>query len=1077
MSKSSFFLTVPVVSAAVILLADTGPSPSREEELWRHRNLGKALYETPTTLPQAAVELKKALDLDPGSFRDRLNYGLALLRAGDLKQGMAELEKAQKQEPNSPYTWFNLGIAYKHEGEEKYPDAIREFERMVRLVPTEPISHYNLGLLYNLTGREPEALAQFEIAKKLDSKLVAPRFQIYNAYRLMGKDAEAKAALAEFMKVKDAQRAADDSEDVEWCYYAELYDPIEARPAPPTPEAPAALRFADTKLAGTADAKTAGMLVMDTTGDGSSDLLVWSRKGIRVYRKGKDLVADTGLGGLKDVVFVAAGDFENSGLAGLCVLTETGPALYRNVKGKFAKVAAKLPAGRFERAVWLDFDHDYDLDLFLLGKKAALLRNEGEHGFQDYTAHFPFAAGSAVDAVAFRLIPDSKGIDLLVSYADHAAVLYRDQLRGVFEAAPVNAVPAGARALEAADIDDDSWIDVAFSSPQGVRFAMNREGKLTAEATPAPAAPALAFADLEDRGLVDLIAGDAVYLNQGLGKVGAGKTPVDFPNAVAWAHADFEKTGRAGLAAVAADGSVHLLSNRTATTNQWIRVALEGVKNLKLGPGTEVEVKAGTHYQKQLYEGVPLLFGLGPEKAVDTIRVSWPNGLIQNEMDQRIEQTAALKEAPRLSGSCPMIFAWDGRKFEFIADVLGVAPLGASSGDGDTFPVSSHEYVSIPGGQLAVRDGRYEIRIAEELHEVSYIDQVRLMALDHPAAVDIVTNEKFKSPPFPEFRLFGVSKPIFPVTARDGNGRDELAKVLRRDRVYADGFRHDMAGVAEMHSLDLDFGPNAARDNRAVLMLSGWIDWADGSTFMAASQGSKDGLVLPYLQVKDAAGQWRTVIEDMGVPAGEPRTIAVDLTGKFLSASREVRIVTNTCVYWDQIYLSEDTAEPAARLTAMDADTADLTLRGFSRAVVDARHEQPEYYDYGQWRPAAMWNPVPGLYTRYGDVRELLAAADDRFVIMASGDEIKLRFDPSRLPPLAPGWKRDFLVLVDGWSKDADANTAFGDSVEPLPFHAMSRYPYPATEHFPDDAAHRAWRKEYNVRRAVMLMEPLVAGR
>ena len=116
--------------------------------------------------------------------------------------------------------------------------------------------------------------------------------------------------------------------------------------------------------------------------------------------------------------------------------------------GKFVKVAAKLPAGRFERAVWLDFDHDYDLDLFLLGEKSVLLRNEGEHGFQDYTAHFPFAAGRVVDALAFRLIPDSKGIDLLVSYADRAAVLYRDQMRAVFEAVPVDAVPAGAHALE-----------------------------------------------------------------------------------------------------------------------------------------------------------------------------------------------------------------------------------------------------------------------------------------------------------------------------------------------------------------------------------------------------------------------------------------------------------------------------------------------------------------------------------------------------------------------------------------------------------------------------------------------------
>jgi hypothetical protein len=548
-------------------------------------------------------------------------------------------------------------------------------------------------------------------------------------------------------------------------------------------------------------------------------------------------------------------------------------------------------------------------------------------------------------------------------------------------------------------------------------------------------------------------------------------------NAVALAQADFDSDGRTDIAAVASDGSIHVLRNQTETKNQWLRVALSGVKNLKTAVGTEVEVKSGTHYQKKMYDGVPLVFGLGPDTQVDTVRISWPNGLIQNQPNEAADRAALYKEAPRLSGSCPMIFAWNGRKFEFIADVLGVAPLGASSGDGNYFPVDDDEYVQIPGGQLATRDSRYEIRITEELHEVSYIDQVRLIAVDHPARTEIVTNEKFKAPPFPEFRLYGVSKRIYPVAARDGAGRDVLASILRRDRVYARGFKHDMAGVAEMHAIDLDFGAGAAKDNRAALMLNGWIDWADGSTFMAASQGSKDGLVLPYLQVKDNAGRWRTVIEDMGVPAGEPRTIAVDLTGKFLSSSREVRIVTNACVYWDQIYLSEDTAPPQVRMTPMNAEAADLTLRGFSRAVIDPRHEQPEYYDYGQWRPAAMWNPVPGLYTRFGDVRELMAAVDDRLVIMGSGDELRLRFDPGPLPALPAGWKRDFLVFVDGWSKDADANTAFGDSVEPLPFHGMSQYPYPASEHFPDDAPHRVWRDKYNIRRPVTFIEPLVALR
>jgi hypothetical protein len=97
---------------------------------------------------------------------------------------------------------------------------------------------------------------------------------------------------------------------------------------------------------------------------------------------------------------------------------------------------------------------------------------------------------------------------------------------------------------------------------------------------------------------------------------------------------------------------------------------------------------------------------------------------------------------------------------------------------------------------------------------------------------------------------------------------------------------------------------------------------------------------------------------------------------------------------------------------------------------------------------------------------------DDEFVIMGSGDEIKLEFDASAPPPPA-GWARDFLLKVDGWAKDRDANTAYGTSVLPLPFHAMSRYPYPETEHFPDDPAHRRIIEKYYSRPALRLIRSL----
>jgi hypothetical protein len=120
-----------------------------------------------------------------------------------------------------------------------------------------------------------------------------------------------------------------------------------------------------------------------------------------------------------------------------------------------------------------------------------------------------------------------------------------------------------------------------------------------------------------------------------------------------------------------------------------------------------------------------------------------------------------------------------------------------------------------------------------------------------------------------------------------------------------------------------------------------------------------------------------------------------------------------------------------------------------------------------------MWNPTPGLYTRYGDVRGLLAALDDRFLIMGAGDEVALRFSAAGLPALPAGWRRDFLLFVDGWAKENDANTAFGHSVEPLPFHAMSAYPYGPDESYPNDPAYQQYRRQYNNRRALRLIRPL----
>ncbi len=1058
-----------------------------EERLWHHRNLGKAFYENPATQYEAVGELRKALELAPGSARERVNYGLALLRAGQVEAGIAELEKAQKQDPSIPHTWFNLGIAHKQQS--RYEPAIVQLEKMVELVPDEPISHYNLAVLYKLEGRTEDAIRHFERAARLDPNLAGPHFQLATAFRQARRPEEAKRATAAFREIKGRQAGAAFPEDLEWSYHSELYetlDPDNARDDTP----PAEVRFEARTVARRLDPATAGLAVFDLGGDGTADLLAWSSRGVVVLAGGSEPVK-SGLEGPEGIVHIAPGDAQNDGLADLAVVTREGAELWVQRNGKLEKVP--LPAaGPFARALWLDYDHDYDLDIFLLGGRSVLLRNRGEAGWADRTADFPFVEGRVLDATRIDVVADTQGMDLAVTYADRKGVVYRDLLGGRYRSAVLAGVPAGTRRILAHDANHDGWTDLTVASDTAAgdtvaALLLNNRGRFGTSVAVATGKMPVIYGDLENRGVSDLVTRSGLHRNRGMGELAPGAPLPGVPGDVAaLAGADFDADGRLDLATVGGDGQLVLLLNRTETGHHWLRVSLEGVKNLRLAPGAEVEVKAGSRYQKKIYQGTPLHFGLGERAEVDTVRITWPNGLIQNEARQKAG-APTYKEAQRLSGSCPMIYTWNGEEFEFITDVLGVAPLGASAGDGEYFPVDHDEYIQIPGRALALTADGYEIRIVEELREVAYLDQVRLIAVDHPREIDVFTNDKFKAPPFPEFRLFGVEERTYPTSARDHHGQDVLDRLTALDRTYPDGFARDYAGVAELHHLDLDFGPVTPgspgnpslvplRGNPAILVLSGWVDWADGSTFLGVAQERTAGLVMPYLQVRDPGGEWRTVIEDMGIPAGKPKSIVVDLTEKLPRGSREVRIVTNLCVYWDEIFLSEETGPPEVRLSDLHAATAELRFRGFSHVEIHPERKQPERFVYARRRSRAMWNPTPGLYTRFGHVEPLLDEVDDRLVVMGSGDELRLVFDGAALPTLPAGWKRDFLLLVDGWAKDGDANTAHSQTVEALPYHGMPQYPYEPPHRFPDDGPHNLYREHYNTRPALRIIRPLTEG-
>jgi hypothetical protein len=183
-------------------------------------------------------------------------------------------------------------------------------------------------------------------------------------------------------------------------------------------------------------------------------------------------------------------------------------------------------------------------------------------------------------------------------------------------------------------------------------------------------------------------------------------------------------------------------------------------------------------------------------------------------------------------------------------------------------------------------------------------------------------------------------------------------------------------------------------------------------------------------------------------------------------------------IYWDRVCVGELVPNSAIRITPIDLTSAVLRSRGFS-AEVRADGPEPARYDYARVSFASPWKTMPGRYTREGDVRPLLLAVDDMFVVSRPGDEIALSFDARALPPLRRGWTRTYLLHSDGFSKEMNLHSASPDVAAPLPFHTMTRYPYRAPEAYPMTPARREYVHRYNTRvvgRALPAIELGAAG-
>ncbi len=461
-----------------------------------------------------------------------------------------------------------------------------------------------------------------------------------------------------------------------------------------------------------------------------------------------------------------------------------------------------------------------------------------------------------------------------------------------------------------------------------------------------------------------------------------------------------------------------------------------------------------------------IVVGLGDAKEADIVRMLWPTGVLQDEINVAGDKQQNFLEIDRRGSSCPTLFVWNGERYEFVADMLGAGVVGHWVGPGQRDIPRPVEYIKINRNAIREKDGKLSFRFMEPLEEVVYLDQARVLAVDHPADLDVYPNEYFASnPPYPEFKVVVSHDARPPASASDEHGHNVLPDLLAH-RYFGDFALTQFQGFAKPHSLTLDLG-EPYRGGPLWLLLHGEVEYFSANSMYAAAQAGVQA-VSPYVEALGKNGKWMRVIDDMGFPAGGPRTMTADLTGKLPPGTQKVRITTNLQVYWDSILISGTSQNvqeknQRVRLTPVPLARADLAPHGFPLKIEGSPPGNVQYV-YEKVSATGPYTRPAGTYTRYGNVLPLLTVLDDQLVVFGSGDEVRLDFDPSKLPALPQGWVRDYFFAANGYEKDMDFYAAEGNFVAPLPFLRMGAYPYPQGKSFPLDDAHLNYLLEYNTR-------------
>jgi tetratricopeptide (TPR) repeat protein len=1067
---------------------------------------------------KALIKFEDAHRADMSSAIPLINKGIALIYLRQLPEAEETLKAASLVDPENPRIWYSLGLALFDSGDQQ--SALKAFQHAAEVDPHDADTHYYIGIIDLGLKNYDRAIPEFEKALEISPLHASAQYGLARALQRSGNPDEARKHVQRFQEITQKKIGTIFSDN-----YGEQgrYATAEDMPGPPATVSamipvtfvptPTPLRNAEANPH-SSTVNGAGACVLDLEGTGQKDIISMQSgtNAIQPYRIAQDgtaIAIDAIAAGLAlpgKGIACAVGDYDNDGLPDLAVALEDRVAIFHNLgHGKFADTTSAVgihPLNRPAGLTFVDFDHDGDLDLFITGSASGagkgsnvLWRNNGNSTFTEWTSPTDLAGNAESASAILSDINNDRAIDLVVTGRGASPIIFENQREGAFRQVALyddGALPA-TRGISVLDFNKDGWMDVAVTHADapGLTLWRNVEGKrferVSLPLKDVTGAWGLTAIDFDNDGWIDLAVivdtphGARLRVLRNCGAKGFEDVTealklenLDVSGAKSFIAADVDGDGAPDLIVARGNVAPLVLRNVGGNQNHSLRIALTGLADNKSALGTKVAVLSNGMMQKfeiagsagyQSQGSTDILVGLGKADHVDVVRILWPTGVPQDEIDVAATKPLILQELDRRGSSCPVLFAWDGNKYEFVSDVIGAAVVGHWMSPSARNESDPDEWIKVDGRMLRSRNGRLSLRFGEPMEEINYIDQLRLVAVDHPDGTEAYPDERFLSEkPFASGRPMIASREThLPVGAWDNNGADVLPLLAKADHKYVHDFKNlAYAGFANPHTLTLDLGTWSAQ-RPLHLFLHGFIEYFSATSLYSAWQAGIRP-ESPSIEAQMPDGTWKTVVEDMGFPAGLPRTIVVDLTGKLPPHVRHIRMRTNLQIYWDQILVDNGAnSSRSMRVNELPLASATVAFRGYPKQI-DGETPGDLSYDYQSISLTGPFQWQRGSYTHYGSVTPLLRRRDDKYVIFGSGEEIAAEFSDASLPVLPAHWKRDYLFYANGYVKDMDFHEALPFTVAQLPFQSMSSYPYPQTEHFPEDMQSIDYRLDWNDR-------------